>query len=120
MKHPRTKPSLLFRLIVPATFVFILTVLSLVASIFSDPESPQAAWMDKNADALLLWELVIVMVLAILAMAIDRMRTLKGLDEERLPQAPESQPPTGNTAATDTSPPNLRMTRNDGRSPQTD
>lgn len=103
MKPPRTKPSLLFRLIVPATVVFILTILSLVASTFSDPESPQAAWMDKNADALLLWELIIVMVLAVLAMAIDRMRTLKGLDEERLPQAPEPETKPGTTAVPDTS-----------------
>ena len=104
MKPPRTKPSLLFRLIVPATVVFILTILSLVASIFSDPESPQAAWMDRNADALLLWELVIVMVLAVLAMAIDRMRTLKGLDEESLPQPENSDPTSGTTAVPDTSP----------------
>ena len=82
MKPPRTKPSLLFRLIVPATVMFIMTVLCLVASIFSDPESPQAQWIDQHADSLLLWELIVVLVLAVLAMAIDRRRTLRGLDEE--------------------------------------
>ncbi len=81
MKPPQTKPSLLFRLIVPATVVFILTILSLIATIFGDPEAPVAKWLDANGNRLLIWEFVAVVILSILAMTIDRIRTLKGIDE---------------------------------------
>lgn len=84
MKPPRTKPSLLFRLIVPATVIFILTVLALIASVFSDPHAPVARWLEANGNQLLLWEFVGVLVLAFLAMAVDRVRTLRGIDEGRL------------------------------------
>lgn len=85
MKPPRTKPSFLFRLIVPVTVVFILTILSLIAALFGDPAAPVAQWLDANGNSLLFWEFVAILVVAFLAMAIDRIRTLKGLDEEILP-----------------------------------
>ena len=93
MKPPRTKPSLLFRLIVPATVVFILTVLSLIASVFGDQEAPVSKWLEAHGSQLLIWELGIVVVLSILAMAIDRIRTLRGIDEEPLetPSPAETQ-----------------------------
>ena len=81
MKPPRTKPSLLFRLIVPATVLFIMTVLSLIAATFGDPQAPVSQWLDRNGNQLLIWEFVGVIVLSFLAMAIDRIRTLRGQDE---------------------------------------
>lgn len=93
MKPPRTRPSLLFRLIVPATTLFIFTIFALIAAVFSDPRAPVTQWLDANGNQLLLWEFVVVVVLAILAMAIDRIRTLKGIDEEPLPASEETQAP---------------------------
>jgi len=85
MQPPRTKPSLLFRLVIPATVVFILTILSLIAALFGDPKAPVAIWLDAHGNALLIWEFIAVVTLSLLAMTVDRMRTLKGLDEEPLP-----------------------------------
>ena len=81
MKPPRTRPTLLFRLVVPATVIFILTVLALIASLFGDPDAPVARWLDTHGNQLLLWEFVGVIVLSFLAMAVDRWRTLRGIDE---------------------------------------
>jgi len=84
MKPPRTKPSLLFRLIVPATVVFILTILSLIASVFGNPDAPVSKWLEANGNALLFWEFIVVVVLSVLAMTVDRVRTLQGRDEEQV------------------------------------
>ena len=91
MKPPRTKPSLTFRLIVPATTVFILTILALIASVFGTPEAPVSKWLDAHANQLLIWEFVAVVVLTILAMTIDRVRTLRGKDEKPLAEAVSQQ-----------------------------
>lgn len=84
MKPPRTRTSLLFRLIVPATVVFILTILALIASVFGTAEAPISKWLDAHANQLLIWELVAVVGLSLIAMTIDRIRTLRGIDEEPL------------------------------------
>jgi len=81
MKPPQTKPSLLFRLVIPATVVFILTILALIASLFGDPRAPVSQWLEAHGDELLLWEFVIVLAAGLLAMIVDRWRTLHGLEE---------------------------------------
>ena len=81
MKPPRTTPTLFFRLVIPTTVVFILTIFALIASVFGDPEAPVARWLDANGNSLLLWELVVVFGLSVLAMSADRFRTLRGRDE---------------------------------------
>jgi hypothetical protein len=90
MKRPRTKPSFLFRLIVPVTVVFILTILSLIASLFGDPAAPVAQWLESNGNALLFWEFIAILVIALVAMTVDRVRTLRGLDEEPLLDASDT------------------------------
>lgn len=88
MKPPQTKPTLFFRLIVPATVVFIMTILALIASLFGNSEAPVSIWLDANGNTLLMGEFVVVLGLAILAMGIDRSRTLRGIHEPRLDDAP--------------------------------
>jgi hypothetical protein len=81
MKPPQTKPSILFRLVIPATVVFILTILALIASLFGDPRAPVSQWLEAHGDALLIWEFVIVLAAGLLAMIVDRWRTLHGIEE---------------------------------------
>ena len=81
MKPPRTKPSLFFKLVIPATVVFIATILALTACLFGDPDAPVNQWLDANGNSLLFWEFIAVVVLSFLAMAIDRIRTLRGIEE---------------------------------------
>lgn len=82
MKPPRTRPSLLFRLIIPACAIFVLTILSTIATLFSNPEAPVVQWLNRYGNALLLVEFVVLVVLIIAAMAVDRSRIKRGIDEE--------------------------------------
>lgn len=82
MKPPRTRPSLLFRLIIPASAIFVLTILSTIATLFSNPEAPVVKWLNRYGNALLLVEFLVLVVLIVAAMAVDRSRTKRGIDEE--------------------------------------
>ena len=92
MKPPQTRPSLLFRLVIPATVIFILTILALIASLFGDPRAPVSQWLETHGNDLLIWELITVLALALLAMTIDRWRSLHGIEEAPVvpPQPTES------------------------------
>ncbi len=61
-----------------------MTILALIASVFGTPEAPVSKWLDRHGNQLLIWEFVCVVALTILAMTIDRVRTLRGQDEEPL------------------------------------
>ena len=89
MRGPGSKPSLLFQLVIPATAVFVITILSLIAIVFSDPRAPIAQWLDKNGNRLLIVEFVVVIILSFIAMAVDRIQTLKQL-KQRDPNAADS------------------------------
>ena len=77
MRGPGSKPTLLFQLVVPATAVFAVTVLSMIAIVFSDPRAPVAQWLDRHGNRLLAAEFVVVIVLSLLAMTVDRIQTLR-------------------------------------------
>ncbi|MCA9083268.1 MAG: hypothetical protein KDA81_04390 [Planctomycetaceae bacterium] len=97
MKPPRTKPALFFRLIIPVTVVFIMTILAMIASLFGDPRAPVSQWLEANGNGLLLWEFVVVVAISLLAMVVDRIRTKRGLDEELISDNRPSSSPDGNT-----------------------
>jgi Na+(H+)/acetate symporter ActP len=92
MKRPGSRASLLFRLIVPATAVFIVTILSMIAALFGDPKAPVAQWLDANAGRLLLFEFIVVIVLSLLAMTFDRLRTLSEQSAAKVPDDESQQP----------------------------
>ena len=79
MRGPGSPASLLFRLIVPATAIFIITVMSLIAVVFSDQRAPVAKFLNEYGTRLLVVELGAVIGLSFLAMTIDRIRTLREL-----------------------------------------
>ncbi|MFO0999435.1 MAG: hypothetical protein U0936_03795 [Planctomycetaceae bacterium] len=92
MRGPGSKPSLLFQLVIPATAVFVVTILSLIAIVFSDPRAPVAQWLDKNGNRLLIVEFVVVIILSFIAMAVDRIQTLKQMKQKDL-NSPKNEPP---------------------------
>jgi len=57
--------------------LFCVTVLMTIAAAFGDPQAPVAKWLNRNATPLLLWETALLVTIGILAMTIDRFRTLK-------------------------------------------
>lgn len=79
MRGPGSRPSLLFKLVVPATGIFSITVLSMIAVLFSDQRAPLAQLLNKHGNTLLAVEFVVVIVLSLLAMTVDRIQTLRQL-----------------------------------------
>lgn len=57
--------------------VFCVTVLMTIAAAFGDPQAPVAKWLNRNATPLLLWETALLVTISVLAMTIDRVRTLR-------------------------------------------
>lgn len=91
MRGPGSKPSLLFQLVIPATAVFVITILSLIAVVFSDPRAPVAQWLNQHGNKLLMVEFVVVIILSILAMAVDRIQTLRQIKQDSLQQTDKSE-----------------------------
>ena len=79
MRGPGAPASLLFKLIVPATATFIVTIMSLIAVVFSDQRAPLAKFLNEHGTRLLVVEFVAVLGLSFLAMTADRIRTLREL-----------------------------------------
>lgn len=77
MRRPGSKPSPLFQLVIPATAIFIVTILSLIAIVFSDQRAPVAQWLNRYGNTLLVTEFAVVIFLSLLAMTMDRRQTLK-------------------------------------------
>ncbi|MCA9034145.1 MAG: hypothetical protein KDA91_03390 [Planctomycetaceae bacterium] len=98
MRGPGSRPGLLFKLIVPATAVFIITILSLIALLFSDQKAPLAQWLDANANRLLAVELIVVIGLALMAMTIDRMQILRAQRQASTETTNEAESPASRSA----------------------
>ena len=99
MRGPGSRPSLLFRLVVPATSIFIVTILSLIAVLFSDERAPVARFLNRHGNTLLTVELIVVVVLAFVAMAVDRWRTLRDIASEHDRSEGSEHPPAAPEAA---------------------
>lgn len=100
MRGPGAPTSMLFRLIVPATSIFIITILSLIAVVFSDGRSPVAQFLNEHGDRLLIWELIAVLILSFLAMAFDRWKTLRDAARTSETQLHLQQGESASTSAT--------------------
>ena len=96
MRGPGSKPSFLFKLVIPAASIFAITVLALIAIIFSDPRAPVAQFLDRHGNTLLLAEFVVVISLSLLAMTMDRLETLRAQRN-----SPERSSPTDEVNETD-------------------
>ena len=77
MRRPGSPPTFLFRLIIPVTAVFIVTIMSMIAVVFSDERAPVAQFLNRHGNTLLLVEFIAVIIVTFLAMAYDRWQTLK-------------------------------------------
>jgi hypothetical protein len=72
----------LFRLASLSAVLFIVTVLAMVATIFSDPQAPVARFLNERSGTLIGVEVVATLVLGFFAMAADRRRTRLRLEEQ--------------------------------------
>lgn len=71
---PRTKQrsNLLFPAISVSGFVFVVTVLVVIAASLGDPKSPVNQWIDSNASRIVSIEAAFVVCISVLAMLIDQ------------------------------------------------
>ncbi len=72
MSDDPQRPNLFFRLVIVAGCVFLVTIFALVATIFGDPESPVARFLNKHGGTLIAAEVAATLLLGLLAMAVDR------------------------------------------------
>lgn len=79
MRRPGSPASLLFRLIIPATAAFVITILALVAVVFGDDRAPLARVINRYGNVALVIEFLMIIVLTLAAMTADRLATLKQL-----------------------------------------
>jgi hypothetical protein len=94
MRGPGSKPTLFFRLVVPATSVFVMTILALIAVLFGDERAPLARLLNRHGNTLLVLEFVAILVLSLLALVLDRRQILK----DQQTQTGGTQPDSGNPA----------------------
>ncbi|WP_437227574.1 hypothetical protein SH661x_000444 [Planctomicrobium sp. SH661] len=77
------RDRLVFYPVAVAGGIFCITVLMTIAAAFGDSQAPVTRWLNRNATGLLLWETAALVLTAVLAMGIDRVRTLRRLRKEQ-------------------------------------
>lgn len=85
---PRKPPSLLFRLLIPVTFLFVFSCFAILThDLYGDQNGRFAALLRDHGTRILGYEAAGAVVLAVVAMAVDRMRTKR---EQANTEQPES------------------------------
>ena len=74
---PQERPNIFFRLALGTGALFIITVLALTATIFSDPRAPLAQFLDNYGGAIIAAEVAASLIFAFWAMALDRRQQLR-------------------------------------------
>jgi hypothetical protein len=73
-KDEREQP--LFKLVIVSSATFLVTVLSMTVSMMFPSESPASKFINRNGLQIIGVEVVLIIVSGILAMAVDRRRTI--------------------------------------------
>lgn len=69
--------NVFFRLTIFGGAVFIITILAVSASLFSEQQAAPAKFFNRHGTTLILWEVGITLVCGFLAMFVDRRAALK-------------------------------------------
>ncbi len=82
--------------------IFCISIFIVIAATFGDQEVTVNRWVNKNANFILIVETVLLMISAIGAMTVDRLRTLKRLAaEEDFVSTPNQETELSNEADSD-------------------
>jgi hypothetical protein len=75
---PVAEPGrLLFLAVVPFATLFVVTILVMIAAAFGDPDSPLGGFFDEHGLTIIAWESLATIAAALVAMTIDRRRSLR-------------------------------------------
>lgn len=73
---PADDSNIFFSVVTVFGTLFVVTVLVAVALAFGNPQIPMNQWLNRHLTTVLGVEVLLLIVAGVLAMAIDRMRTL--------------------------------------------
>ncbi len=73
--------SILFRMVIIACGVFVITIFALVASLFSDSNSPLIGFLNLHGGTVITCEVFAIILLSLIALKFDRSPVLRNLDE---------------------------------------
>lgn len=92
MRHRSAPTNLLFRLLLPASGVFVMTILAMIASLFGDPQAPPAVFLQQHGGRLIAIEVTVILAICALSMTWDRIQILRDL-RQGVRQAGTQTPP---------------------------
>ncbi len=69
--------NIFFRLAVFLGIIFVMTIFAFVAAIFGDPKSPIIRTVNQYGGQIILWEVVALLIVAVMAMMLDQWRNRK-------------------------------------------
>ncbi len=75
--RPPGELNFFFRLAVASSAVFIITIFALVAALFGNPQAPPAQFLNAYGGVLIAGEVGVILFVAFVAMAVDRIRTVR-------------------------------------------
>ena len=77
MPNAHERVNLFFRLAALAGGLFVITIFAMVASVYSDSPSPVRGFLTERSGQIIVWEVAAILVLGLLAMAVDRLRIIR-------------------------------------------
>ncbi len=82
MRGPGSPASFLFRLIIPLTALFVITILALIATLFGDERAPFPRLINEYGNIALTLEFLAIVVVTGLAIGQDQRRIRDAVDQE--------------------------------------
>ncbi len=98
--HPRPpqQHNVFFRLLIPLSALFVVTILALVACVFSTSPSRIHRFLAEQGGLLITIEVTSILLVAAIAMVVDRIQILRSLNQAGRPDQPAPRPETGRSA----------------------
>lgn len=78
MRGPGSPASFLFRLIIPLTAAFVITILALIATLFGDERAPFPRLLNRYGNVMLVVEFLAIVVVTLMAIMQDQKRIRAG------------------------------------------
>lgn len=100
MRGPGSPASLLFRLVIPATAAFVITILAMIAVLFGDDRAPFAQVINRYGNAALVIEFILIIALTLASMTADRIATLRQMRTGKSFRRSSSSDDPSNTTST--------------------
>lgn len=92
MSGPPEKVSFLFRAAAVLAAIFCITIFAMVAAMLGDEASPAVRFLNNHGGTLIVVEVAATLLVAVIAMGADRIKTLRKLrEEEELDREPNAE-----------------------------